>query len=157
MLGIDAGVPLLLRRPDSHLNLANFMRSQIYGAMATLKIGMDLLFSQGITVSSITGHGGLFKTPLVAQRYLSAALGLPVACIEGVSEEGGAYGSALLASYLIQKEHNESLDDFLSNHAFSAVQRTTVFPNEEDVKGFAQYIKQYQKGLEAEVFAAKTV
>lgn len=157
MLGIDAGVPLLLRRPDSCLNLANFMRSQIYGAMANLKIGMDLLFSQGITASRITGHGGLFKTPLVAQRYLSAALGVPVDCIEGVSEEGGAYGSALLASYLLQKEQNESLDDFLNKHVFSAIQRTTVFPNEEDAKGFAQYIKQYQKCLEAEKFAAKTV
>ncbi len=157
IFGIDSGRPLLLRQPNSCLSLANFMRAQIYGCIATLKIGMDLLFSQGITVSTVTAHGGLFKTPLVAQRYLASALNIPVDCLEGISEEGGAYGSALLAAYLRLRGKNESLDDFLNKRIFSDVRHTTVEPNEEDVKGFEQYIKQYRKGLAVEKLAAETV
>lgn len=157
IFGIDSGRPLLLRQPNSCLNLANFMRTQIYGSIATLKIGMELLFAQGTTVSVVTAHGGLFKTPLVAQRYLASALGIPVACLEGISEEGGAYGSALLAAYLCLREQGESLDAFLSNRVFSDVRCNTVLPNEEDAKGFERYIKQYQKGLAVEKFAAETI
>lgn len=156
-LGMDSGRPLLLRQPTSLLNLANFMRAQIYGSIATLKIGMDLLFAQGCTVSTVTAHGGLFRTPLVAQRYLASALGIPVECLAGISEEGGAYGSALLAAYMCLRKEREPLDAFLNNRVFSDVRRTTALPNEEDAKGFEHYIKQYQKGLAVERFAAETV
>ena len=95
---LDAGVPLLLRRPDSAFTLANFMRANIYSAFATLAMGLEILRKENVAVNTLLGHGGIFKTPGVAQRYLAAAAGAPVTCME-TAGEGGSYGMALLAAY----------------------------------------------------------
>lgn len=94
---LDAGVPLLLRRPDSAFTLANFMRANIYSAFATLAMGLEILRKENVAVNTLLGHGGIFKTPGVAQRYLAAAAGAPVTCME-TAGEGGSYGMALLAA-----------------------------------------------------------
>ena len=94
---MDAGRPLVLRYPSSRFTLANFFRAQLYATMSTLKIGMDILARENVGIDSLMGHGGLFKTPGVGQRYMAAACNAPVTCME-TAGEGGAYGMSLLAA-----------------------------------------------------------
>ncbi|MGN0968245.1 MAG: xylulokinase, partial [Oscillospiraceae bacterium] len=103
---LDAGRPLVVRSPDSAFSLANFFRAMLYSSMATLKIGMDLLAGEKVAIDSLTGHGGLFKTPVVGQKYLAAACNAPVACME-TAGEGGPYGMALLAAYRADRAPGE--------------------------------------------------
>ena len=152
----DAGRPMVVRRPDSRFTLANFLRAQLYSTMATLKIGMDLLAQENITIDSLTGHGGLFKTPVVGQRYLAAACNAPVACME-TAGEGGPYGMALLAAYMLNKGENESLEHYLADRVFANAQVTTMHPLADDVDGFNQYMKSFAAGLEAEKTAAQVL
>ena len=123
------------------------MRSHLYSAMATLKIGMDILKSEQVAIDSLTGHGGLFKTPVVGQRYLAAACNAPVTCME-TAGEGGPYGMALLARYLLHK--SKPLERFLAEEVFQDAKKSTIPPVEEDVAGFRAYIKRYQAGLAVE-------
>ena len=146
---LDSGRPLVTRRPDSAFTLANFMRSQIYGTMATMCIGMEILHKENVAIDSLTGHGGLFKTPGVGQRYMAAACKAPVTCME-TAGEGGPYGMALLASYMVCREEGESLGDYLSNKVFAGAKGTTLTPDPEDVKGFEAYLQNYVSGLAAE-------
>ena len=146
---LDSGRPLVMRRPDSEFSLANFMRSQIYGAMATMCIGMEILHKENVAIDSLTGHGGLFKTPGVAQRYMAAACKAPVTCME-TAGEGGPYGMALLASYMVCREEGESLGDYLNNKVFANAKGVTLAPDPEDVKGFEAYLQNYVSGLAAE-------
>ena len=146
---LDSGRPLVMRRPDSAFTLANFMRSQIYGTMATMCIGMEILHKENVAIDSLTGHGGLFKTPGVGQRYMAAACKAPVTCME-TAGEGGPYGMALLASYMVCREEGESLGDYLSNKVFAGAKGSTLAPDPEDVKGFEAYLQNYVSGLAAE-------
>ena len=108
---MDAGRPLVVRMPESRFTLANFFRAQLYSTLATLKIGMDILAAEGVAIDSLTGHGGLFKTPLVGQKYLAAACSAPVTCMD-TAGEGGPYGMALLAAYRVWKSDGETVDGF---------------------------------------------
>ena len=146
---LDSGRPLVTRRPDSAFTLANFMRSQIYGTMATMCIGMEILHKENVAIDSLTGHGGLFKTPGVGQRYMAAACKAPVTCME-TAGEGGPYGMALLASYMVCREEGESLGDYLSHKVFAGAKGSTLAPDPEDVKGFEAYLQNYVSGLAAE-------
>ena len=110
---LDAGVPLLLRRPDSAFTLANFMRANIYSSFATLAMGLEILRKENVAVNTLLGHGGIFKTPGVAQRYLAAAAGAPVTCME-TAGEGGAGGIAVLAAFLAKKKDGQSQEDYLA-------------------------------------------
>ena len=151
---LDAGVPLLLRRPDSAFTLANFMRANIYSAFATLAMGLEILRKENVAVNTLLGHGGIFKTPGVAQRYLAAAAGAPVTCME-TAGEGGAWGIALLASYMLAKSENETLTDFLNNKVFSQSESYTLEPTDEDVKGFNEFAVRYKNGLPIEKAAVE--
>lgn len=146
---LDEGRPMVLRRPDSRFTLANFFRAQLYATMATLKIGMDILSAEQVAIDSLTGHGGLFKTPVVGQRYLAAACNAPVTCME-TAGEGGPYGMALLAAYRMRKAEGQTLEDYLTTQVFADAQRTTLAPVAEDVEGFARYLTQYRACLAAE-------
>ena len=150
----DAGLPLLLRRPDADFTLANFMRANIYSAFATLAMGLEILKNEDVAVDTLLGHGGLFKTPGVAQRYLAAAAGAPVTCME-TAGEGGPYGMALLAAYMVCREAGESLSDYLKNKVFAGAKGVTLAPDEADVKGFEAYLANYTAGLAAEEAAVK--
>ena len=69
LTGTETGRPMLVRLPDSKLTIANLMRSQLYGAIATLKIGMDMLArEENVESDRLLGHGGFFKTPGVGQQ-----------------------------------------------------------------------------------------
>ena len=145
----DAGRPLVARCPDSRFTLANFFRAQLYATMATLKIGMDILAGEGVRIDSLTGHGGLFKTPQVGQRYLAAACNAPVTCLE-TAGEGGPYGMALLAAYMHTKEPGQTLEDYLHTRVFAGISGTTLAPDPADAAGFDRYIKRYHALLEVE-------
>ena len=146
---LDEGRPMVVRRPESRLTLANFLRSQLYATMATLKIGMDILAGEHVAIDSLTGHGGLFKTPVVGQKYMAAACRAPVTCMESAGE-GGPYGMALLASYMVQKAPAQTLEQYLETEVFADVKRMTLAPDPEDAAGFDRYLTQYRAALAAE-------
>ena len=146
---IDAGRPLVVRTPETRFTLANFFKAQLYATMATLKIGMDILASEHVAIDSLTGHGGLFKTPVVGQSYMAAACNAPVTCME-TAGEGGPYGMALLASYLLNKDGGERLEDFLANRVFAGAAGSTIQPDPALAEGFNTYIRRYQALLQVE-------
>jgi sugar (pentulose or hexulose) kinase len=142
------GRPLFVRMPDASFTLPNFMRSLLYSATATLSIGMEILHQEGVEIASMLGHGGLFKTPIVGQKMMAAALNAPVSVVEAASE-GGGWGIALLAAYSQQRE-NQSLDQFLDEAVFAQMPVTTIAPCADDVKGYCEYLKRYKDGLAVE-------
>lgn len=153
---MDEGRPMVIRRPDSKFTLANFLRSQLYSTMSTLKIGMDILAEEHVAIDSLTGHGGLFKTPVVGQKYMAAACNAPVTCME-TAGEGGPYGMALLAAYMSKKAEGETLEEYLNANVFSGVSGSTRKPDAADVAGFNAYIKQYKAMLRVEQTAVEMI
>ncbi len=152
---IEAGVPLFLRLPESSLTLANFMRSLLFSSVATLKLGMDILTGkEHVRLSYINGHGGLFKTKRVGQKILADALNVPIRVSE-TAGEGGAWGIAVLAGYLVWSSDDESLPDYLDARIFTDQQSSEEYPDEMGTAGFAAYMESYVKGLNAERMAAK--
>ena len=149
IMGIEEGRPLLVRKPDANFTLANFMRANLYSAVATLAMGMKLLEGENIQVEKLLGHGGLFKTPVVGQKLLAGALNIPVACME-TAGEGGPWGMALLAAYMINKNEGETLEQYLDSRVFAGAQSSTIEPDAYDVKGFEAYLTNYRAALEAE-------
>ena len=138
--GFEEGRPLFVRKPDSKFNLANFMRTNLYTSLGALKIGLDILLKEeNIKVDQILGHGGLFKTKGVGQKIVADATNVPIAVME-TAGEGGAWGIALLASYMINKEDNETLDDFLNNKVFKDGSCEVISPEAKDVEGFEKFI-----------------
>ena len=152
---LDSGRPLVVRNPESNFTLANLLRSQLYATLATLRLGMNILESEGVKIDTLTGHGGLFKTPLVCQRYMAAACNVPITCMAAAGE-GGPYGMALLASYMMNKE-SLTLPDYLDRYAFNDSCRVTLEPDENDVIGFNQYMERYKKGLKVEECATENL
>ncbi|MBP3648216.1 MAG: FGGY-family carbohydrate kinase, partial [Clostridia bacterium] len=115
--GLEEGRPMMVRMPDSKLTFANFARSLVYGAIVSLKLGMDILTAEKVQIDSLLGHGGFFKTPGVGQKLMAAALGTPVSVME-TAGEGGPWGMALLAAYRVNREEGETLDAYLNNKVF---------------------------------------
>lgn len=148
--GFDEGAPLFVRRADDKFTLANFMRTHLYSSLATLKAGLDLMFKEeDVKVDEMFGHGGLFKTKGVGQRIAAAAMNTPVSVME-TAGEGGAWGIALLASYMQNKDNEESLQDFLNNKIFVGQTGSKMEPVAEDVEGFDIFMKRYMAGLAIE-------
>ena len=155
--GLAEGRPLMVRRPDARLTLANLARVQLYAAMATLKLGMDILFEgEGVQLDTLLGHGGLFKTPVVGQRLLAGALGVPVAVME-TAGEGGPWGMALLAAYMLEKRPGETLEQYLANRVFADAKGAVQRPREEDCAGFARFMEDYKTGLAVERAAVEAL
>ncbi|WP_138496499.1 xylulokinase [Paenibacillus pinistramenti] len=153
--GIDKGRPLFVRSPESRFNLANFMRVHLFTAFGALKLGMDILTeNEQVAIDSILAHGGLFKTPVVGQKIVAAALNVPIS-VMSTAGEGGAWGMALLASYMINKDQEESLEDFLEQKVFKNAEGQEMAPDEADVQGFEAFIKRYQAGLAIEQAAVE--
>lgn len=153
---MDAGCPLVARKAESKFTLANFFRAQLYSTMATLKIGMDILAGEQVAIDSLTGHGGLFKTPVVGQRYLAAACNAPVTCME-TAGEGGPWGMALLAAYMANRAEGETLENYLEHKVFHGCQCTTEEPRRSDVDGFNAFLMQYKAGLAIERAAVNSL
>ena len=153
--GVSEGRPLLVRKPESKLSLANFMRSQICGTMASLALGNRILRDEQVQIRQLTGHGGLFKTPGVAQRYLAAAMNSPVTVMT-TAGEGGPYGMAVLAAYRAYAK-DMPLESYLQNVVFRDAESITVTPTEEEVAGFNRYLESYRKGLALEHCALENI
>lgn len=149
------GRPLVVRSANDKFTLANFMRANLYGAVAVLKIGNDILLKdEKVNVDRITGHGGFFTTPVVGQKILAAALNSPISVMK-TAGEGGPWGMAILASYLVNNKNHQSLADYLDNNVFAGNTGSEVKPDPADVDGFNKYIENYKKGLEIEKAATK--
>ena len=144
---LDAGVPLVMRMQNSRFTLGNLMRAMLYSSIATLKIGMEILENEHVKIDSLVGHGGLFKTPGVGQKYMAAACNVPITCME-TAGEGGPYGMALLAAFLL--DESETLEAFLENKVFMQAKKQTLYPDADTVCGFNRYLENYKKLLEVE-------
>ncbi len=148
--GLAEGRPLFVRSANDKFNLANFMRAHLYASVGVLKIGNDILFNdEKVKVDRITGHGGLFKTKGVGQRVLAAAINSPISVME-TAGEGGAWGIALLGSYLINNSKGDTLADFLDEQVFAGNTGVEIAPTPEEVEGFNKYIVNYKRGLAIE-------
>ena len=150
MTGFEEGRPLFVRSPESKFNLANFMRTNLYTCLGAMRVGLNLLFEQeNVKVDRLLGHGGLFKTKGVGQQILADAVNAPVS-VMATAGEGGAWGIALLASYLVNKEEGETLEAFLDNKVFADQESSTLDPKPEGVAGFNAFMDSYMKGLSIE-------
>lgn len=155
--GVEEGRPLFVRSPESRFNLANFMRVHLFTALGALKVGMDILLKEEkVEIDEILGHGGLFKTKGVGQGILAAAIDTPVSVME-TAGEGGPWGMALLASYMLNKEEGETLADYLSDKVFAGNKGTKMEPKKEDVEGFEVFARRYVEGVAIEKAALKNL
>lgn len=150
---VDEGRPVFLRQPDSRMNLGNFMRTHLLSALATLKIGLDLLTQvEKIRIDKLYGHGGFFKVPEAGQRMLSAAAGVPVSVMQ-TAGSGGPYGMALLAAYRLNREPGEGLDNYLEKKVFANAESTTLLADEKDIEGFNTFLSRYRRAFPVELAA----
>lgn len=141
----EDGRPLFLRTQGANFTLANFFRAQIFAAMSTLKLGMKILEQEGVVIDKLFGHGGLFKTPIVGQKLMAGAMNAPVSVMK-TAGEGGAWGAAVLAKY-VADGNTLPLESYLNDVVFAECESSTVEPDSSDVKGFAEYMKRYEKAL----------
>jgi sugar (pentulose or hexulose) kinase len=152
--GAENGRPMYYRSPNGRFSLANFMRAELYSAFGALKLGMDILSEkENVPSDKFTGHGGLFKVSGVAQQFLSDALGADVSVMKNAGE-GGAWGMALLAAYMSCGE-GKTLPEWLDTNVFTDLECATLSPTEQGSAGFAEFMKEYRRGLKAEYAAAE--
>jgi sugar (pentulose or hexulose) kinase len=153
----EEGRPLFVRKPDAKFNLANFMRVHLYTALGALKTGLDILFKEEkVVVDKVLGHGGFFKTEGVGQRILAAAMNTPVTVME-TAGEGGAWGIAILADYMLHKKEEDTLDSYLESRVFADMKGLSIEPDKKDVEGFEQFMSLYTAGLAIERSAVETL
>lgn len=154
---MNEGRPVFARTQGAKFTLANFMRTHIVSALATLKMGLDILINEeNVQIDRIYAHGGFFKTPGVGQRMLSAAIGASVSVME-TAGEGGPYGMALLAAYMLEREKDETLEDYLNYKVFAGVKSSTLMAEPSDIAGFSAFLDRYKKALPLEKLAAEVL
>ena len=153
--GFSQGRPMFLRSENSSFNLANFMRTNIFSAIATLKIGMEILEKENVKIDRLMGHGGLFKTEYVGQKLMAGAMKTPVSVLS-TAGEGGAWGIAVLALFA-KNSFDLTLDDYLNEKIFSKFETSTLEPDEKDILGFEKYMMLYKKSLAVEKSAVENI
>lgn len=153
---LEEGRPLFVRSPESRFTIANFMRTHLYAALGTLKIGLDILEDEQVKVDRVLGHGGFFKTKEAGQRIMATAMNVPVSVME-TAGEGGAWGIALLASYMLHKGMDDTLEGYLASRVFAGGDTVTIIPDQRDVEGFAAFMERYKKGLVIESTAVNVL
>ena len=147
---VDEGRPVFLRQPDAKITLPNFMRTHLLSALATLKIGLDLLTDkESIRIDKLYGHGGFFKTAEAGQRMLSAAVGAPVSVMQ-TANNGGPYGMALLAAFCLNRKDGQTLEDYLENEVFAGVESVTLMADDSDIAGFDRFLERYKTAFPVE-------
>lgn len=154
--GLSEGRPMVVRRPEAKFTLANFLRASLYSTLASLRVGMEVLYREGAKLDRLTGHGGLFKTEYVGQKYMADALDIPVSVME-TAGEGGPFGMAVLAAYSVWKSPAETLDEYLQERVFSGAKVSTVQPDAADAAGFRSFFERYQAGLAVEQSAVEHI
>jgi len=154
---VEEGRPLFVRKPENRFSLSNFMRAHLFSSLGTLKIGMDILFEQEqVKIDKVLGHGGFFKTEEVGQKIMAAALNVPVSVME-TAGEGGAWGIALLAAYLLHQDKNEPLETYLSTKVFAGDKSKAIAPDQRDVDGFTVFMERYKAGIAIESAAVNAL
>ncbi len=148
LTGLSEGRPLFVRTPESRFTLPNFMRAHLFSALGALSIGLDIFTKEKVKIDQILGHGGFFKTKHVGQTIMAAAMNVPVSVME-TAGEGGAWGMALLASFML-RETKEPLEEYLAKKVFAGQKGATIAPDPQDVAGFAAFMERYKKGLTIE-------
>lgn len=151
---LNEGRPMVVRLPDAALSLPNFMRAQLYSTFAVLRLGFEILRGENVDVDQLFAHGGVFRTPEVAQRFLAAALDVPVT-VGGSASEGGAWGMALLAAFMMRDEHD--LADWLDGEVFRDADQVTIEANADEIAGFNRYMTRYVAGLSAQRAAVTAI
>jgi len=154
LTGLEEGRPLVVRTAESRFTLANFMRMHLFASLAALKIGLNIFDKEKVKIDRIFGHGGFFKTKGVGQKIMAAAMNVPVSVME-TAGEGGAWGMALLAAYMVRKGEGETLEAYLADKVFAGQKSMTIAPDPKDVAGFATFMERYKKGLAIEKAAVK--
>jgi len=155
--GFEKGAPLFVRTSEDKFTLGNVMRTHLYSALASLNIGLELLFNkEDVKVDKMYGHGGYFKTPGVGQAFASAAINAPVSVME-TAGEGGAWGIAILAAYMVDKKDNQTLQEYLNEKIFAGQKEISMQADKKDVEGFGEFMKKYRKGLVIEATAVETL
>ncbi|MBR3031693.1 MAG: FGGY-family carbohydrate kinase [Clostridiales bacterium] len=155
--GFSKGSPLFVRNAEDSFTLPNFMRMHLYSALAALKVGLDILtVDEKVTVKKMYGHGGFFKTPKAGQTIASAAIGSPV-CVMETAGEGGAWGIALLALYMVEKSGSQKLDEYLESVIFAGSTGSELMADKDDVDGFNSFMKKYVDGLSIEKAAVEVM
>ena len=147
--GFEKGCPLLLHPPESKFSFANLARSILFSSLATLKIGMEVLEKEKVRIDRVLGHGGLYKTGEAGQRLTAAALQTPVSVMD-TAGEGGAWGAALLAGYMANRDEGETLTNYLDHRVFSRMKGSKISPDPRDVKGFLDYMARFKAHLHTE-------
>ncbi|SFC09729.1 xylulokinase [Butyrivibrio sp. YAB3001] len=148
--GFNEGRPLFVRRPDDKFNLSNFMRTHLYTALGALKAGNDILMKEeNVKADFFFGQGGFFKIRGVGDRVMAAALNTPIKLME-TAGEGGPWGQAILAGFMLQKSEGETLEKFLNEKVFVSGKVETFEPLKEDAEGFDEFMKDYNAGLAIE-------
>ena len=160
LAGLEEGRPVFARGPHSRMTLGNFMRAQLFSAFSPVKIGIDIMAKdEHVAIDTLVGHGGIFTTPVVAQRILAAAFGVPVTVMPTASE-GGAWGMAVLAAYLLrcaEAGETQDLADFLDTEVFADARPSTEQPRPEDVEGFEKFFRRFTAALPVEKEAVRTI
>ena len=154
VMGVRTGHPLFMRKRNARFTIANFMRMNVMAAFGALAVGHEALKAEDVRIDRLYAHGGMFKTPGVAQTILAAALDVPVT-VMATAGEGGAWGQALAASYMLNGGEGESLADFLSRRVFSNMESVTIGPDADDVAGYRTFLKDFTKGNEVEKAAER--
>ena len=155
--GFNEGRPLFVRRPDDKFNLANFMRTHLYTALGALKVGNDILMKEeNVKADFFFVQGGFFKIRGVGDRVMAAALNTPIKLME-TAGEGGPWGQAILAGFMLQKENGETLENYLNNKVFKSGKVETFEPVADDAKGFDEFMKDYNAGLAIEKAAVEVL
>ena len=149
VMGVQTGFPMVVRKQNAKFSIANFMRMHIMAAFGALAAGNEALRAEDVKIDKLYGHGGIFKTPKVAQSLLAAALEAPVT-VMSTAGEGGAWGQAVAASYMLNKAEGESLADFLDNKVFAGMEGVTIEPDDADVAGYREFLASFKKVNEAE-------
>ena len=149
VMGVQTGYPLVVRGQNANFSIANFMRMNIMAAFGALAAGNEALRAEDVKIDKLYGHGGIFKTPKVAQSLLAAALEAPVT-VMATAGEGGAWGQAVAAAYMKNREEGESLADYLTNKVFADMEGTTLEPDAADVEGYRAFLAAFRKANEAE-------
>ena len=162
--GVESGRPLFVRSQQARFTLANFMRSQLYGAFGALAAGMEVLLTEErVRLESMFAHGGIFRTRGIAQQVLADSINTPVAVGESAGE-GGAWGMALLAAYTAQisaagatDAPSPSLSEFLSSQIFADLELTSLDPDPAGAEGYATWLRHYRAGLQVERLAGEVL
>ncbi len=148
--GFTEGRPLFVRRPDAKMSLSNFMRTHLYTALGALKAGNDILRKEeGVAADFFYGQGGFFKVRGAGDRVMAAALDTEIRLME-TAGEGGPWGQALLAAYMLDRAEGETLGDYLNSKVFADGRTESCAPVPEDVAGFDKFMEDYKAGYPIE-------